>query len=397
MAMDKNDLGKWADRMEDGERDDELLAVAAELERAGLNEPSAMPLEFRRQLRRDLLNQFEASAESPVRRLWRLAASTLAVGLLGALVFALWMSMSSAGRDTPGVPAVVVDATATPLPSGYVFLDYSLGGGLISGALESKPGEQASPALLPGRAAEIITHWSPPAKAGPIPLFSIHLLDDQGNTVAQADAPLEAMAHVAGQMAEAIVMLDIPAGLAPGVYTMDGGLFDKATGARLTFDTPEGEVSLFRAEFVVAENSAEENDQLKVVDVQPVVGTLLTGTEPLQFNITVEHALSSLPQAILEVRVMAFTGKIVRGSGSYDGSDYTILWTEIENNGGRSVGLTTVDLDQGVSRSTIEVEVNTEELLGLTNLGLWLQIKPDASSPPLLIEMPDEYHWRYEP
>ncbi len=121
--------------------------------------------------------------------------------------------------------------------------------------------------------------------------------------------------------------------------------------------------------------SLEDGDALVVRAVTPAAGTVLSGTAPLRFTVTLDHALSSLTQGILEVRVVA-----------------------IEGENGRGVGLATIDLESaGVERSTVEVVANTDELPGPTELGLWLQLKPDAGSAPILIEMPEAYRWHYVP
>lgn len=75
MAENKDNLREWSEQLEAGARDDELLAVAARLESAAQDAPPAPSVEFRRQLRRDLLNQYATASNRPANRLWRWAGS----------------------------------------------------------------------------------------------------------------------------------------------------------------------------------------------------------------------------------------------------------------------------------------------------------------------------------
>lgn len=515
--MSNNDLREWSARLEAGEQDEELLALAARLERAGRNEPSTIPLDYRRQLRRELLTRYPATQAAG--RRWRLVQTVAAVGGLALIVILTWFTMSTLQRPSFGgisataptpfhIPTAPVMAGAlgsysvnapdgleagrtlellaywhvpadlgaagafaqlqneagqlvaqsdgpltdmggevyevnlavplpAPLPNGSYTLIFGLSDAagarlplydfaqstvvyeesaspLRVGSVDPAGSEVTETAITPSSTSsgytllddisissgniedmtvEITTRWATPADNEEPPLFALHLLDSEGQLVAQSDG----MAVSAG---EVILRLNIPANLAPGFhdYVLEGVLYDPASGDRLTFGTPDGEVvSAFRTSFGYGKGSGfydgEEfniiigdllqddaiptevaDDSLAVHEVTPAAGTVLSGTAPLRFTITLDHALSSLPQAILEVRVAALEG---------------------EN--GRGVGLETIDLVSGVGRSTVEIVVNTAELTGPTELGLWLQLKPDAESAPILIEMPEAYRWRYQP
>lgn len=266
MAENKDNLREWSEQLEAGARDDELLAVAARLESAAQDAPPAPFVEFRRQLRRDLLNQYATASNRPANRLWRWAGSLAAVGLLAMLVITTWLSMSSAGRETAGGAAPSAAATATPLPSGYALLDYSGSGGIVIETTEPDNPQKTSIRLVPGLVAEIVTRWSVTADAGEAPIFSLHLLDGEGRLLSQGDARLQPSPDEAAQTAEAILMLDIPADLAPGAYEIDGGLFDAATGARLSFTMPEGEASIIHSDFVIPAEAAVGTAQSTVTD-----------------------------------------------------------------------------------------------------------------------------------
>jgi hypothetical protein len=117
-----------------------------------------------------------------------------------------------------------------------------------------------------------------------------------------------------------------------------------------------------------------QGDMLVVREVSPPNGAALGGTAPVDFVVTIDYALISLPQAILEVRVV-----------------------DLQGESGRGVGLATVDnILQGTGTTTVVVVVDFgRELVGSTELGLWLQFKPDATAAPVLVEMPEDYRWRY--
>ena len=87
-----NNLREWSARLEAGEQDEELLALAARLESAGRNEPSTIPLDYRRQLRRELLARYQAAQVAG--RRWRLAQTVAAVGGLALIAILTWFTMS---------------------------------------------------------------------------------------------------------------------------------------------------------------------------------------------------------------------------------------------------------------------------------------------------------------
>ncbi len=150
MAKNKNSMREWSEQLEGGARDEELLAVAARLERAGLDEPTAPSIEFRRQLRRDLLNQYEITADRPAGRLWRFAGSVAAIGVLAVIVITTWLSMSSTGRTSfGGAPNIGPAATALP-PDGsrYTFVDHSVRGGIVTETMQADGGEEQTQSLL---------------------------------------------------------------------------------------------------------------------------------------------------------------------------------------------------------------------------------------------------------
>lgn len=410
MAENEKNLREWSERLEAGERADELLAVAARLERAAQEEPTAPSVEFRRQLRRDLLNRHAAATNRPANRLWRWAGSLAAIGLLAALVVTTWLSMSSAGRATTGgAPAdspARLEATATRV-SGYHFLGYSTNGGTVTERVteQTEVGETVNQTkthlLVPGMTMTVTLSWSLPPEAAIVSAF-VHLLDDDGQIAAQADAPVTVATDLAASPSMATLALNLPAELPAGEYDLVAGLYDPATGARLPIDIEQDQSMrvLLWGDYEVADNTTSEQmleftiireqqhealhfqlleaeeDGLAVHEVSPPVAETISGRGPTEFVITVDYALKSLPQAILEVRVVEDLG----------------------NESGRGVGLATVDLARGAGTTSVVVVVNpSTELAGAADLGLLLQLKPDAASAPIVTVIPDNVGWPYRP
>ena len=399
--MSNNNLRQWSARMEAGEQDDELLALAARLERAGRNEPSTIPLDYRRQLRRELLARYPAAQAAG--RQWKLVQTVAAIGGLALIVMLTWFTMSSLQRPSFGGAPAAVQGTEpnTSDVSEYTYHNHALSGGLLLEMTESADGATETQAfLMPGVDLSFHVTWSLPPDSPPLTAFA-HLLDENGAVVTQGDAPLTADGAFTPERYTSNMQLPIPESLPPGRYQLVAGLYDPANSGRVPFVSPQGETTqLLLEEYEVLSPDAEplsseeqavlddlegqqeplhlsleDGDALDVRAVTPAAGTVLSGTAPLRFTVTLDHALSSLTQGILEVRVVA-----------------------IEGENGRGVGLATIDLESaGVERSTVEVVANTDELPAPTELGLWLQLKPDAGSAPILIEMPEAYRWHYVP
>lgn len=536
---------EWAERLETGQEDDELLALAARLRRAGDETRPAPPLAFQQQLRRDLLKQYEASPRRSA-GLWRWAGSAAALGLLALAVVTVWLAVGSAGRlsfggdvaqpitpqiaataqivQSPPANAAYLEAYSTgygnsgvessgPFPGGtlqvhvrwrvpagftavrtfahlrdaagqtvaqadmplegsgetrealltlalpfslppgdyevvsgltdaagapqtvyefdnaalaveaslgviavvapeeadntvsaseYTYLDYSITGGLVLESVQTDGGDfQTRGMMLPGVKVGVVTRWSLPLATAAVVPF-VHLLDSEGRIMAQADGGTLTDAERAGQpVVEATLSLTPPADLPAGDYELVAGLYDAVTGERHTISTPQGEVTVvpldrypvmvpdatkleqlraFLEQLEYGELDARiaeaQEDMLLVTDVSPPAGTVITGTAPVEFAITVDFAIRSVPSAVLEMRIV-----------------------DVEGENGRGVGLATVDsLFQGTGKTTVVVVVDPmAELSGPTDLGLWLQLKPDAASAPILIEMPEAFRWRYEP
>lgn len=308
-----------------------------------------------------------------------------------------------------GSEATEMPITPTPPLSGYTLLDYSVTGGIVTETMETDSGEtQTQSLLVPGMTVEVVTRWSRPTDAGDMTAF-VHLVQSGDAIVAQSDAPVSVEANSDGQAAEVTLTLVIPADLAPGEYQLVGGLYDMASGARLPFSTAEGEVTLVvMGEYVVSEGGDSNLDQMNeavielqdenqslitlqppneagnnlvtVIDVEPAAGTVVSGTAPIHFRITLSYSLDSLSSAFLEARVV-----------------------EPAAGDGRQLGKATADLSGRNGALELEIVVDpTSTLYGLSgpaDLGLEFEIRPDAAGEaiPFVIETPGDVHWRYEP
>lgn len=395
MTKNEKNLREWSEHLEAGRRDDELLEVAARLEKMRIDEQAAPSMEFQRQLRRDLLNQYETKNQVPG-RLRQLAGSFIGVGLLAVLIVATWLSISSAGRISFGGAPV---AELSP----YTLLNHTVRGGIVTESMTTDGGEEQTQSLLvPGMDIEVITHWSLPSDAGDANAL-VHLLAGDGSITAQGDAPIQAAPATDGRRAKARVTLSVPDDLAPGTYRLVSGLFDPATGAPLSISTAEGEVTQVEVGEYFVSGGGDDNqeqldkaiidlqgsqatielklqnavvDMLAVREVSPSSGAVISGQTPVDFAITIDYALVSVPAAVLDVRV-----------------------TELLDDGaGRGVAQTTADVEQGTGTTTVVVTLDPAmELAGPAELGLWLQFKTDERSAPVHMVWPAEYRWTFVP
>jgi len=158
----------------------------------------------------------------------------------------------------------------------------------------------------------------------------------------------------------------------PGDYMLVTGLVG-ANGQRLpVFDLTIGDeivigpVTIGRAMFTDAE--------LTVLDVSPAAGTVLSGTQPITFTVQLAYDAVTAP-ALLEVKI-----------------------NEVMGASGRGVATAQFTLEGAAGVVTVPVVLYpAQELNAPAELGLWLQLRADADAPPELIELPEEYRWRYTP
>jgi hypothetical protein len=367
MSLNNSQLNEWAQRMESGDRTDELLELAGRLEKSRFEDQTAMTVEFHRQLRRDLLNKYETMGGIKPGEIIRYAYSAIGIGLIAIVTLVTWLSIGRGGVTIPGgLPATPAAAdssgTATPLPIPRYIL----------GAYTINPKES----IQPGTLLEITILWELPEDAEGDRWVFVHLLDSEDQVLAQSDG----LAIPAPD--ETLLRLELPEVMLPGEYELIAGLYDRHTGVRYPL-VLHGETRFFDS---LGEINIEPkgiagttigSDQLVIRNVVPENGVTLSGSEELKFQITLDYVLSTQPEALLDVRIAALEGSA----------------------GGRGVGLQTALIKEGQGTIDIEVLVNpVQEFAGPAELGVWLQLKPDESSPPFLVEMPDNnWRWRYEP
>ena len=216
--MSNENERQWAERLEAGAEDDELLALAARLQRAGQATRTAPPLAFQQQLRRDLLNRHTATPPRGA-SIWRWAGSLAAVALLAVVVGLTWLSISSAGRPSLG---------GSPPPA-YQLVHHSVSVAPPSDGVENPPIDSRAA----GMTLIIDTSWRLSSAVGEIRVF-VQLLDTDGQIIAQAEAPLQSATDGAAQgQATSSLALTLTTDEASAAYQLVAGLYDPITGARL--------------------------------------------------------------------------------------------------------------------------------------------------------------------
>lgn len=501
---------KWAEQLEAGAEDDELLALAERLRRAGQTTRPTPSLAFQRQLRRDLMNQYAATPGRGA-SVWRWAGSLVAVAMLAVVVWLTWLSISSAGRPSFG---------GSPPPA-YQLLGHTVSVAAPLDSTTNPPGD----ALSPDVTLVVDMRWSLPPETGEVMAF-VHLLDTNGQVIAQADVPLQPVIEAAAEgQATATASLTVTAALAANAYELVTGLYDPTTGARLPLSSdgstttvrlgevpvaqpieaeessgvsgetgvasetmivlPEGAIYLEmhgystledlaagevlsllgrwrippdvangadlmaflhlrdKTGVIVAQDDGQltredvephdageawrftlgfalPNDlppgeyrlvtgllgtdgqrlpvfdqvvgdeivigpvtigraqftdaKLTVLDVTPAAGTSLSGAQPITFTVRLAYDGVTTP-ALLEVKV-----------------------NEVMGASGRGVATAQVTLESTTGEITVPVVLHpAQEFNAPAALGLWLQIRANTGSPPEVIELPEEYRWRYTP
>lgn len=372
---------QWTESLETGREDDELLALAARLKRAGAESRPAPSLAFQRQLRRDLLNQYATTPERSAKA-WRWIGSASAVGMLAIIVSLMWLSISSSGRPSFGgaampeptatlsageKPTVESQPTAVLLSEGTAYLEshsYSAPNGIV-----------------PGKMLEFTGRWSIPANTSADAglMAFVHLRDAAGAILAQSDGPLTAAdVKASGASRDGHKLwffqlpLVLPDSIAPGEYTLVTGLVGASGQRHPVFDQAVGDELVVGP--VTVTQRAITDPILTVLAVTPAVGTALTGTQPITLTVRLAYDSVAAP-ALLEVKINEMSGM-----------------------NGRGVATAQVTLDDATGEVTLPVVLYpAQELNAPADLGLMLQLRADDGSPPLLIELPAEYRWRYRP
>lgn len=372
---ENRDEREWAEQLEAGRDDDALLTLAAELTRMGQQTQAAPSLAFQRQLRHNLLNQYDHPPRWTVSALWHRALSVGALVVLLAAAGLTWLSISSSGRPVPGSqPPAAVQSLESPEQMAVTESDT---GQSPSEVIRLVASSVAAPnEIVPGSTLELTVRWDVSEEHAGVSAFA-HLRNADGVTVAQVDGP-----HVAGETRLALLL---PAQLPAGAYIIATGLYDQmgkrlpivdqGGGSDVHYEVEVGTVIVNSDTVATATPAVSQTaPSLSVLEVTPLPGTSLNGTQPITFTVTLAYEAVALP-ALLEVRIA-------------EGSEAA----------GRGVAKEQVDLETLSGEVTVPVVLHpAQELNGPADLRLWLQIKPSASAPPVRIEVPEAYRWSYAP
>lgn len=385
MHDNENTLRDWARKLESGAADEPTLQLARELQEQRPVAP-APPVEFRNNLRRQLLNSYDEKPGFDWSAIWRFAASGALLLLLGFAVFTMWSSLSQSTavttaadpnpiqierptavpaatlpvlnravvegtgdvgltlRDAPGgnVLATLPDGTAvtllgdvqdvdgtqwqavdTPSGSGWAAaaflaptlpdevtadedpgLDWQLGDDIELEGIERTAVYQDGDYYLPGDTLDVTLSWR--ALDAPTADYTIflHVLDEDGNLVAQRDAepangsrPTSGWA--AGEQIADIHSLALPEGLPAGDYTLVIGMYDTATGEQLASSEGTslrvGSVTILDAEppAVAAAIDAEDDAWIESIHLAPRT----SAEAPLLYDLSVGYTLRSAADA----------------------------------------------------------------------------------------------------
>jgi hypothetical protein len=111
--------------------------------------------------------------------------------------------------------------------------------------------------LVPGDPVDMTLYWQTINEPAAISNIFVHLVGADGRLAAQADTPLAAgtcmaIARYSAGMIATCSSLLLPQGLSPGQYQLVVGIYDRASGQRLTTETGGSEVALTAIEIGVS-------------------------------------------------------------------------------------------------------------------------------------------------
>lgn len=177
--------------------------------------PSA-PRAFKKELRRQLLNQYDKPGFS-LANLGRWAGTAVALGVLGFIVIYAWSVMSR-----PGAMGGPVDVTRPVLPTPeptVLPVEPELAASSFRDGLLLNHYALSTTQLSPGATLDVTLLWE--GEIAPNSQVALQLTDASGTLFSQIDQPLTA---------EMTLSLPIPEALADGVYEIVIVRYDAATG-----------------------------------------------------------------------------------------------------------------------------------------------------------------------
>lgn len=359
-----------------------LQILAERLEQEGHRTTALPSLEYRRELRRSLMNKYEAESSMAVRsQVLRLVGSAVALIIIGVAVFFTWQSLSTMSLPVAGgAPEESVQSTTAQVHPVATLTGYTLH--VLPDSVEGEP-TPTDPNRI-----ELAIYWYYPGPETNLKTF-VHVVDQAGSILAQTDVALvpqpEAQAVQTelanpdessgaprpNYIAEGVV--EIPPSADTAQLTVVTGLyFDTITSQRLGVHAlgtaqPVDQIALSNLPLPTG-------DSVGVTSASPGNGQF-TGSDPITVEVEVSYRLESLDAAMLDVRLVT----------PMDG-------------GGRGIATAQVPIQRGMGRLIVPVVLNPSyELNGPSDLGLWVQIKADERSAPVAVDMPATVQWHWEP
>lgn len=383
MSQNREMLRQWSEELEAGKRNEPLLELATRLQMLAVRTTTPRPpAELKGNLRQQLLESYQPRWFV---WLWRGASSAAALGVLAVVVAAALFVISNNTRPITGSqPAPTLAAEGSPA---LVFAPAQRLGARFGEAIEFVGYDLDQEVYLVGEEIGLTLYWQTIASPEEDIALALHLFDGDGQLVAQYDGhPLDETRPTSswqpGEMISETVSLPLPpTDLAPGSYQLELGLYLSGTGERLVVTQPATQSTELLLGSIIVETSKtllQPNgiDHLLVLSVTPESGQVFSSTTPITFEIRLDYELASLPEAIIKVAVVEQFG----------------------NGGGRGVANTQVTVQQGAGEVVLTAVLYPgREFNGSANLGLLVQMHHEERSAAIASEMPDTYHWRYEP
>jgi hypothetical protein len=383
MSQNYEALRQWAKALEAGKRNEPLLELAARLQTlAAKTTPPRPPAELKEQLRQQLLASYQSRLSI---RLWRGVGSAAALGVLAVVAAAAWFIISNsinpiAGDQPTPPPAEAIPPSPEFAPSQHL-------GARLGEAIELVGYDLADNTVQPGEEVSLTLYWQTIALPTVDATLFLHLYDEDGLLVSQFDGPLLDGARPTsswrpGEMISNTVSLLLPSeNLAPGDYRLEMGLYLLETGERLVITQPDAQSTELVLGSIIVEptETVQPNglDHLTVLSVTPESGQVFSSTAPITFEIRLDYELASLPEAIIKAAVVQQFGN---------------------GGGGRGVANAQVTVQQGSGEVLLTAVLYPQrELNGPANLGLLVQMHHAERSAAIAMDIPDTYHWRYEP
>lgn len=248
------------------------------------------PRVFKNGLRNQLLNQYEERTLSAQAtwNLWRFAGGVAGVLLLVMTIFGFWQAMSQASTatSTESIEEVVLTTVAPDINTLPLELPRDLGDNIhLVGFSISQNSALASSQF--DQLLQVNLSWETTGQPTADYTAFVHLLDADGNLVAQADQSLgETSTFANGTRVDASFDLALPD--TPGTYLFTTGLYDSNTGQQL-LDLQGLALTLFEvpANGLLTQLPAELGDSFRLLDFSLSTNQFVPG-QPLQISLSWE-------------------------------------------------------------------------------------------------------------